>query len=350
MIKQQRKLTRKKRVPFIIFSFFILVFLYLAWSFYIPLSWSEKEIKEIDISPKLNSRQIGQNLESVQIIKSSAFFYFAVRVLNLDRKLRFGLYLMSPSYSLSRILNILTGKETGLVLKKVTIPEGYTKKEIAQVLAEAYDIDKKAFLQFNVSKAKQVFKDKYFFLDLIPTENLEGYLFPETYIFVKNEKIEKIYEAFFGQFEKNIVTLWQQKEPKTSKYNLHQVLTLASMVEKEAYKLAEMPIIAGVFYNRLAKRIVLASCPTVAYALGEPRKKVLTYDDVEVKSPYNTYRRQGLPPTPIASPGIKAFKAALEPAKTNYLYFVSNRDGTSNFSTSLREHTNKRNFLNNKYR
>ena len=121
---------------------------------------------------------------------------------------------------------------------------------------------------------------------------------------------------------------------------LHEIVTLASIIEKEAASTKEMPIISGVFHNRLNKKMLLESCPTVGYAMGKPRKRSLSFKDLKYKSPYNTYQNPGLPPTPIAAPGKKAIQAALNPTETTYLFFVSKEDGSGEhiFSNTYKEH------------
>ena len=151
---------------------------------------------------------------------------------------------------------------------------------------------------------------------------------------------DQIYVTFIQRFNHVFLKLYNsKKQPKLSFYD---TLILASIIEKEAGTLTEMPLISGVFHNRLKKNMYLASCPTVGYAMGKPRKKTLSYNDLKFKSPYNTYRNKGLPPTPIAAPGKNAFIAALNPKKTPYLYFVSKNDGSGThvFSKTLSEHLN----------
>ena len=230
-------------------------------------------------------------------------------------------------------------KEGAASLTKVTIPEGYTLLEIAEKLEQKRIIqDKNHFLAYVQKKGRDELLFQFPFLAQIPTKNLEGYMFPDTYIFAQGISHQKILAHFLQQFALKVLPIWEQNPLSMG---LHKTLTLASIVEKEAYKTLEMNQISGVYHNRLKRHMILASCPTVAYAMGDPRRKFLTYSDLKYKSIYNTYLHKGLPPTPIASPGVSAFAATLNPKQTPYLYFVSNGDGTHQFSTTLKAHLQK---------
>ncbi|NQY74971.1 MAG: endolytic transglycosylase MltG [Candidatus Margulisbacteria bacterium] len=319
-------------------SYGIVLFLVMmAWGVYatfIPMS-KEKTLQEITIPSGATLRQISHILKSENLIRSQYLFLVYSKIYRLDHQLRAGVFSLSPSYALPRLVGILQEKEGAASLVKITIPEGYLIDEIGNVLAEKGLAEKGAFLQA-VATAKEDFNQKYPFLSKVPTSNLEGYLFPETYIFAKGVHVDTIVDAFLKTFQSKIMPIWDANKDKT--LSLHEMVTLASIVQQEAYLVSEMPLISGVFHNRLKKKMLLASCPTVAYAMGDPHKRLLTYKDLEFESDYNTYRRRGLPPTPIASPGTKAFEAAMHPEKTSYLYFVSNQDGSHSFNTTLYQH------------
>lgn len=139
-----------------------------------------------------------------------------------------------------------------------------------------------------------------------------------------------------NRFEELVLPFWEKAKKDTS-YTLHEIITLASIIEKEAQKKSERKIISSVYHNRLNKKMFLAACPTIKYALDWPTKKVY-YEQLDVKSPYNTYKNKGLPPGPIANPGIESIKAAVYPAKTNYYYFVAKKDGSHIFSSTFQGH------------
>ena len=167
---------------------------------------------------------------------------------------------------------------------------------------------------------------------------MEGLLFADTYHFSKKSSHTTVVNAFVNGLINNLVTTYlNTSKPSLSFYD---TLILASIIEKEAGTQSEMRLISGVFHNRLKKNMLLASCPTVGYAMGQPRKKSLTYRDLKTKSPYNTYLHRGLPPSPIAAPSKAAFLAALSPESTKYYYFVAKNNGTGThvFSTNLTDH------------
>ena len=171
----------------------------------------------------------------------------------------------------------------------------------------------------------------------IPTDSLEGYLFPETYYLSKLTPEKKIVEKMVNTFKEKVLKSQILKSIKESSLSLHEIITLASLIEKETGLDSERKMISSVFYNRLKKNMRLQTDPTVIYAIekfdGNIRKR-----DLKIDSPYNTYRYKGLPPGPISSPGLKSIEAAISPIKSNHLYFVSRQDGSHHFSSNLAEH------------
>ena len=213
----------------------------------------------------------------------------------------------------------------------MTIPEGLTIPEIAQALEKSNIVTADDFL----NAVAELAQSKEWG---IPAESLEGYLFPETYSFRKGVSAESVAREMVNTFYKQIATVAPDgflDDPEA----LHEIVTLASIIEKETGAEHERKIISAVFTNRLKKNMLLQSDPTVIYALpkfdGNIRRKDLSYD-----SPYNTYKYPGLPPGPIASPGLGSLDAALSPASESYLYFVSKNNGEHHFSKTLREHNN----------
>jgi UPF0755 protein len=317
-------------IAFLIFSG-ILIFDFL----YKPISPIYLKT-EVIIRPGSTPGTIGKILKEKGLIKSQALFVYYTKISGMDKALHAGAFNLSPSYSMSRISEILA-LESGVVLIRVTIPEGFNLTEIANVLDEKGVIPRNEFLDYAHHKARYFFRDKYTFLAELPTGNVEGYLFPDTYIFAKGNTPEVIFNTFFKRFNEKIMPIWQST-PKILPLNLHKTLTLASVIEKEAYVTDEMPIISSVYAKRLMKKMPMAACPTVLYAIGDENKHSLYFKDLKVNSLYNTYLKEGLPPTPIASPGEKAFRAAIRPAKTPYYYFVAKGDGSHYFSRTLAEH------------
>jgi UPF0755 protein len=266
-------------------------------------------------------------LEREQLIKSSFFFLFLGKSQSADRKVHAGEYELNPSMTPVEILSRLINGH--VLLHSLTIPEGLTIIQIAAVASQQGLTDPAEFLRLA--------KDREFIVSLgIKAETLEGYLYPNTYKFPRPIKAREVLMAMAEQFKQEIGPdlLARTQELKMT---MHEVLTLASIIEKETGAGDERPEISAVFHNRLRKRIPLQSDPTVIYGLtafdGNLRKK-----DLSSLSPYNTYRVPGLPPGPIANPGIQAIRATLYPSDSRSLYFVSRNDGTHQFSATLIEH------------
>jgi len=179
---------------------------------------------------------------------------------------------------------------------------------------------------------------KYGFLAEIPTDSLEGYLFPDTYLVPSNIGTDSLTNLMVSRFNKVVMSYWRKNYRKMKiKFSLHEIITLASIIEKEAAVENERPLISSVYHNRLRIRMHLGADPTIKYVLERPGK-IVSYDDLRIESPYNTYRHYGLPPGPICNPGLSSVKAAMFPAESDYLYFVARADGSHIFSKSLTEH------------
>ena len=266
-------------------------------------------------------------MKGEQLIRSRWAFLWLGKTRDIDRKIRPGEYELDVSLSSQEILaKLLSGR---VVLHPVTIPEGYNLTQIADVLSTQQVTDAKEFTK--------LVRDRAFIATLgIEADSLEGYLFPETYSFPRGTKAREVIKAMVDGLHR-VWSVEMQEQAARMKLSLHQVLTLASVIEKETGSKEERELIAAVFHNRLRKKIPLQSDPTVIYGLpafdGNIHKR-----DLSILSPYNTYRVQGLPPGPIASPGAHSLRAALFPAQASYLYFVSRNDGTHQFSSTLTEH------------
>ncbi len=212
----------------------------------------------------------------------------------------------------------------------VTIPEGYEVREIAVLLESAGVCSSDAFLSA-CENAKNTFS-------FLPDDgNVEGYLFPATYEFLPDTAGAVVVNTMVETFRDKLFTEENRKAAQMLSMDFHEVLTLASIIEREAAKAEERDVVSSVFHNRLKNNMHLESCATVQYILKE-RKKVLSVSDTKIQSPYNTYQNAGLPPAPIACPGEASVKAALHPAKTDYLFFVADGNGGHIFSKTYAEH------------
>lgn len=270
----------------------------------------------VTIEQGVTAQQVAELLGKEGLISSKNYFLFLLRLRGGHRKIKAGIYEINSKESTWRIISkLVLGKSKKV---KLTIPEGFTASQIAQL------IEQKGLGG----------KDR--FLEIVEERKLEGYLFPETYFVDYGATEEEIIGMMVDQFNK-VFTKEMEERAKKFKFTKRDTVILASIIEKEAVKDEERPLISAVFHNRLKKRWYLESCATVQYALGEHKEK-LTYKDVKVDSPYNTYIRFGLPPGPICNPGLAAIKATLYPAQTDLMFFVTKGEGTHRFSKYYQKH------------
>ena len=279
-----------------------------------------------EVKSGMTLKQVSQELFRQNLIRSANAFQAIALIQDKEKLIKVGEYYISPSMLPAEILQRITSGKT--VLHSITIPEGYRITEIANLLEEKDLADKNIFLQ----QAKNVE-----LLEGIPTSSLEGYLFPDTYHFGKRTTEAAIINKMVKTFKERVLKQEFLKRAEDLGFSYHEIITLASLIEKETGKDSERKQISSVFHNRLKKNMLLQTDPTVIYAIdifdGNIRKR-----DLNIDSPYNTYRYKGLPPGPIANPGLKSIIAALYPATTSNLYFVSKQDGSHKFSATLNEH------------
>ena len=271
-------------------------------------------------------RQVANELENKELIRSRDLFLVWARFLGHARHIKAGEYRLNPGMSPLVILKTLSSG--AIVTHPVTIPEGYSRMQIAELLAAKGLVAKDEFLA--ITGDPDVAKHYG-----IAGPDLEGYLYPDTYQFSRGLSAASIVDVMVRHFRG--VTASFRENVKTSGMTLEQIVILASIVEKETGRAEERPMIASVFLNRLKKGNRLESDPTVIYGIkdfdGNLKKK-----DLIRHSPYNTYVIRGLPPGAIANPGKEAIKAVLFPAETSYMFFVSKNDGSHHFSETLAEH------------
>ncbi|HHY37133.1 MAG TPA: endolytic transglycosylase MltG [Firmicutes bacterium] len=277
---------------------------------------------------------IARILAEEGLIKNELLFRLLVRWNGAEAKLQAGEYELSPAMAPGEIIDRLVQGDTVDEYVRVTIPEGYTVLQVADLLAEKGLVDRERFLNL-VQEGAFAFD----FLAEIPDTvqyRLEGYLFPDTYYFAPEAGEETVINRMLQRFAE-VVTPEFRERARELGMSLHELITLASIVEREARLPEERPIIAGVFHNRLQLGRKLESCATIQYILGEPKERLLT-EDTRIPSPYNTYLHAGLPPGPIAAPGEASIRAAAYPEETEYLYFLADNDGSHIFSRTLEEH------------
>lgn len=282
---------------------------------------------EITIPPGMTAHDIGALLEEKGLIRSATIFAWTARLHGQSQDLEAGIYLLNGTLTTPEILRELL--KAPLQLRRVTIPEGLASPQIGLLLQQNGLADSARFVA--------LVHDRDFTRKLgIDAPSLEGYLFPQTYLFNRTSTEEEIIRRMVEEFDK-VFTGPLYARLDSLKLTRHQALTLASIVEREAVAPQERALIAGVFLARLERDMLLESCPTVEYALGY-HKEHLEAADLEIDSPYNTYLYPGLPPGPIANPGRASIQATLFPAKTDYLYFVARGDGTHVFSRTNEQH------------
>lgn len=271
--------------------------------------------------------------ENNLILNTRSFKYYAEKT-GSDAKLKAGSYVLSKSMNVDELLeSLIKGGSSGNTYN-ITIIEGLTNEDIAQSLTEQTDLDYGKFIE--LMKEPEIFKEDFEFLKDISISNLQGYLMPDTYNIYVNSSEEDIVRVLLKQFDEFYI---DEIKPRIKNTHLtfEEVINLASIVEKEALLDEERDKVAKVFLNRLDINMKLQSCATVNYANGEWKER-LTYDDIEIDSPYNTYIVEGLPPSPINSPGKVSIISVLEPADVDYLFFVAKGDGSHYFSNTFDEH------------
>ncbi len=283
--------------------------------------------KNVIVQPGQGFTSVSEGLHKAGIIKNPFKFKLLALIKGYDKILKAGEYTLSSSMSPTRILKIMVSGKVQLY--RLTVPEGCNLYQIDSIIARAGLGKETDFLRAATDSA-------FVHENGINAETFEGYLFPETYYFPKDVTPQKIISTMVKRFWSVFTPEWKN-QAKNLQLSIHQVVTIASIIEKETGAAFERPIISSVFHNRLKKRMRLESDPTVIYGIrdfdGNITRKHLT-----TLTPYNTYKIKGLPPGPIANPGIKAIKAALFPADTNFLFFVSKKDNTHKFSTNIRDH------------
>ncbi len=322
--------------------FFSILFLYLDYQ--AGKIFSPKfKIETFNIEKGDGLKKIASNLEDDGFIKDKNIFIFYTLLRNLRKNFLPGEYQLNKNISIKEILAILTAPES--LEKKVTFIEGWDNGEIAVYLEKLGFFKKEDFLK-KTSDALS-FQDKFDFLKDGKIETLEGFIFPDTYrVFAETSPDGVIFRALYN-FQNKIDENLKKEIEKQGK-TLYEIITLASIVEKEAASKEDRAIVAGIFWKRLAAGMALQADSTVNYATGKNVSQA-SAEDIKIKSPYNTYKYRGLPPGPICNPGLESIKAAIYPQKSSYWYFLNTPDGRTIYSKTFEEHrSNKIKYLNNK--
>ncbi|WP_343059673.1 endolytic transglycosylase MltG [Saccharibacillus deserti] len=336
---------KRSKAPFVLLLIVLVMIVSIAGFVYASMrpTPASSEALLFKVKEGAGTAEIADQLQDSGLIRSALLYKFYLRMENEGGAFKAGAYQLQPGLEYGAITAVLNGggEEVRKESVKVTIPEGFTLKQIADRLSEKGDWDAKTIRQL----ARQPEK---FSADLpaeLPaaaktTYALEGYLFPDTYEFEPGASEEEVVRRLVQETKRkldsiaNFDTLLQKRG-----LTVHELLTVASLVEREAVVDAERPLIAGVIYNRLNDPMKLQIDATVQYALGEQKDRLL-YSDLEIDSPYNTYKYEGLPPGPIASPSLKSIEAALQPKDSEYFFYVTKKDGSGEhlFAETFAEH------------
>jgi UPF0755 protein len=335
-----RRIARRRVVRRIALSLVAVVALLLvsgaagAWWVFVRPTGPEvpagRQVK-VTIPEGANMDTIAGKLDAAGVIANANGFQLAVRFAGTGDQLKSGVYELTTGMPDDVVIDALSvGPRSESVM--VTIPEGYTVRQIAKRLESKAGVPAGQFADLALNHAAD-FKARHPYLRTNTSPSLEGYLFPKTYAMRRGAKAAEAIDLMLDQFGKEIETI-DMTYARSKNLNTHDIVTIASMVEKEALVARERPLVASVVYNRLKARMRLGMESTVRYAL-DGKAGTLTYQDVRVDDPYNTYIHKGLPPGPICNPGLAALEAAARPAETKYLYFVTTgKDGSSTFTTN----------------
>lgn len=304
----------------------------------VPAIATDGQLVIVTVKQGEGAKTIGAELERQGVIRSKRLFEIMVGLRGVQNSLEAGDYEFDPGTPVVQVVDrIATGKTAS---RDVVIPEGRRTEEVGEILEQAGVVTKAAFL---AALVKSQYDEP--FLQQVSSSSLEGFVFPAKYEFRRGVKANEVVDTLLRGFQTNVADKVQLEGQDLT---LEQVVTLASIVEREAQRSSERPIIASVFLNRLKAGIPLQADPTVQYAVANGSassvqqytywKKELTVDDLKADSPYNTYVSAGLPPGPIANPGLASIQAVVRPASTDYLFFVAQGDGSHVFAETLEEH------------
>lgn len=305
---------------FFIFSLIFLIAILFITAIYFPLEENSATQKVVNIPSGTNAKEIVDVLEKNEMIRKNNYtFRILIKIMKLEDQLKYGEYDLSSSMSMLQILDKLVKGE--VITYKITIPEGYTSAQIAELLDKKEIVEKESFLKLVNNGEK----------------SWEGYLFPDTYEVPKQYGAENMVKIMLSNF--NQIAIENKFADKAEKigFSMEEIIILASIIEKESKFTEERRQVSSVFHNRLKKNMKLQSCATIQYILEEPKEE-LDESDLKIDSLYNTYLHKSLPPGPISNPGLDSIIAALEPEEEDYFYFVLGENGKHIFSRTYQEH------------
>lgn len=327
---------KKNRFKKVLIALSLLVLLFIVGSYYFiqkglkPVDVDNDEVIEVEIPMGSSKNEIANILEEKELIDNS-FIYNLYLQFSDKKEFKAGRYLMSPSMSLEEIIHYLN--EGGSPIKPeptthLTVAEGLTIEKIAEQVEKQTDFSNENFM--NIIQDQEFIKglcEEYpdLLTDALKSSSetrytMEGYLYPATYDVYEETKLKDLIEEMVKEMDRVIKPYYE--EIKNQKNTIHEILTLASYIEGEGVSDEDRELISGVFYNRLEEGMLLRTDPSISYALGEHRERIL-YEDLEIDSPYNTYKYSGIGPGPVNNPSKSAIKASINPAQTDYLFFLA---------------------------
>ena len=328
----------KKNIIIIIILIFALIIisgrLYFEWQINYPISQNSTE-KNFVIEKGEGVKKIAADLKKNGLIKNAFYFKTYVWQKKIEKKLQAGEYLLRENMNIPEIIEILIKGEIISNQKKITIIEGWKINDIGEYLQKNKIISAKEFE--TAAKNWRGENYQYDFLKNLPEKaNLEGFLFPDTYFIYQDANAGDIIDKMLKNFDKYLTKEMRQEIEKQNR-SIFEIITMAGILEKEVRTNKDRKIAAGIFYKRIKEGMLLESCATIAYILGEDKRQY-SFEDTRIESPYNTYLNKGLPPGPICNPGENAIKAAIWSEKSEYNFFLSKEDGETVFSKTLEEH------------
>jgi len=300
-----------------------------------PASQTSEEVV-YEIAPGMSFRSVAKELQQKNLIRNESFFIILAKIKRLGNKMKVGEYSLNKNMRPLEILNIISSGKS--IERKITISEGLSIYEVAEVFDGLGLLSKEEFLK-TITDPEFIQKNLKEDYENTKMTSLEGYLFPETYSFTKYTDAKTIISEMIQKFKETYKEI--ESESKITGLSKHQIVTLASIIEKETGAPQERPTISSVFHNRLKKKMRLQTDPTIIYGKALESKKIeinIKKSDILHPTPYNTYTIPGLPPGPIANPGKEALLAAVNPANSDYLFFVSMNDGTHVFTKEFKDH------------
>lgn len=324
---------------------FVLVFVVLVIFYYnysINYSSNKKEDVLFVVEKGDSVSMISENLKKASLIKSKNIFKIYVKRNNQQAFFKEGSFNLSKAMSVKEIVKTLTTNPGIKAENRLTFIEGWNLKDYSNLLIDKNITGAEDFFDFSGVPMKKNGKSKYleqflFLKDKPLDQSLEGYLFPDTYMFFADASVDDIVKKMLENFDKKLTKKMREDIASQGK-TIHEIITMASIIQKEVRSEKDMKMVSGIFWNRIKIGQALESCATLAYILGV-NKAQYSYEDTRTKSDYNTYTNRGLPPGPISNPGIKAIEAAIYPTENDFYYFLSASDsGETIFSKSYQEH------------